>query len=314
MNINDEPKPNAEGSDAEERNRQSSSHLAQRTPKTKAAKKERKAPSTNKEPKKHKKWSIWRHFKQASRIKQLGWIGGGVGVITGLLVVAHYFYGDVVSSRHYTEEHRPKVIISRPPELLGTVECEITDKAIHLHTGAMRIYVKNIRKGDASGAFVTGPMFTLVPNIKLGIPSFDDLPIINAETCQQKILSKMKPFPVRGGEEVRIDMVQSAMTISLVKAKSVSATLGRGPEKEPETSTGGKEDRISIAKDALFQLYAPICVYYFDEEGATSYGSCRDYRFVVSGRTGAAHMDSFSCTQSPVSGTFEETFFGYCEN
>jgi hypothetical protein len=73
----------------------------------------------------------------------------------------------------------------------------------------------------------------------------------------KKISPKMKAFPVRGGEEVRLNMVQSAETFSLIKTKSVSVTFG-GPQREPETPPGEKEVRVSIAKDALFQLYALV--------------------------------------------------------
>ena len=84
----------------------------------------------------------------------------------------------------------------------------------------------------------------------------------------------MKAFPVNGGQEVQVNMVQSAGTISLIKTKSISVTLG-GPQQEPETPAGESPDKVSIAKDAVFQLYAPFCVYYFDEDGVR-YGSCRD--------------------------------------
>ena len=166
--------------------------------------------------------------------------------------------------------------------------------------------MKNIRKGDAVGAFVTGPEFKLVPESKTGNQMFDDLPTITEETCKQKVSPTAKAFPVNGGQEVRVDMVQAAGTMSLIKTNSVSASFG-GPQKEPETPPGESSDRIPIAKDAVFQLYAPVCVYYFDEDGER-YGSCRDYRLAISGRYG------FSCTESPVSGTFQEIFFGYCEN
>jgi hypothetical protein len=214
---------------------------------------------------------------------------------------------------NFKAEHRPKVVVSRPPELLGTISCEVTEKAIFLHTGAMHLWVKNIRKGDAVGAFAFGPQFKLVPEKKIGDPFFDDLPSITDQTCAQKVDSKMKAFPVNGGQEVRVDMAQSAETMSLIKTNSVSITLG-GPQKEPETPAGETPSaRVPIAKEDIFQLYAPVCVYYFDEDGKR-YGSCRSYRLAVSGRAGNSDPYAFSCTESPVSGTFEGTFFGYCEN
>lgn len=176
----------------------------------------------------------------------------------------------------------------------------------------MHIWVKNIRKGDAVGAFVIGPQFKLVPEKRIGNPFYDDVPSITDETCKQNIVPKMKAFPVNGGQEVAVNMVQSAETVSLIKTKSISITLG-GPQKEPETPAGEKpSDRVPIAKDTVFQLYAPVCVYYFDENGAR-YGTCQSYRLAVKERDGSEN-ETFSCTQSPVSGTFEQTLFGYCEN
>ncbi len=96
--------------------------------------------------------------------------------------------------------------------------------------------------------------------------------------------------------------------MSLINPNSI--TVG-GPE--PETPAGEKPERIPVAKEAVFQLYAPICVYYFDESG-NRHGTCVTYRLAITGRIGNPDNYGFSCTESPVSGTFEGTFFGYCEN
>jgi len=298
--------------DTKNSNEQASDNLNPSTIKIKTNEQTTKATNPNKKAKKQKKRSLWQHWKSASRAKQIKWVAEAVAVVTGVLILGIYIWGNLQTRSNFKVEHRPKVIVSRPPELLGKVNCEVTDKAIHLYTGAMHIWVRNIRKGDAVGAFVLGPQFKLVPEKKIGNPFFDDIPSITDQTCKEKVSPKMKAFPVYGGQEVRVDMVQSAGTFSLVKTSSVTVTLG-GPQKEPETPAGQEPDRISVAKDAIFQLYAPVCVYYFDEDGER-YGGCRSYRFVVTGRIGNSNPYGFSCTESPLSGTFEETFFGYCEN
>jgi hypothetical protein len=175
----------------------------------------------------------------------------------------------------------------------------------------MRFWVKNIRKGDAVGAFVA-PEFKLVPEKKIGNPIFDDLPPITDETCKLQVSPKMKDFPINGGQEVSIDMVQGMEVQSLIRTNSISMTFG-GPQKEPEPAVGEDPARVAIAKDAIFQLYAPVCVYYFSEDGER-YGSCRSYRLAIKGRIGNPDNYGFSCTESPISGTLEATFMGYCEN
>lgn len=272
-------------------------------------------PTTKKSSQRKKKpfREVWRSYSRVQQAKFIISFLAALGVVGYLLA---YVTVSIIQERRNQGvvqlEHRPKVIISRPPQLLGTISCEVTDKAIFLHTGAMRVWVKNIQKGDAVGAFIAGPELQLVPEKKIGDPFFDDPPAITDETCKANASPKARMFPAHGGEETGIDIAQSAGTVSLIKTKSVSVTLG-GPQKEPETPAGEKPSaRVPIAKDAVFQLYAPVCVYYFDEDGAR-YGSCRSYRLVVSGRTGPDTY-GFSCTDSPVEGTFETTLFGYCEN
>jgi hypothetical protein len=188
---------------------------------------------------------------------------------------------------------------------------EITDKAMRLATGAMRISVKNIGKGDAINAFVAGPQFKLVPEKKIGVPFFDDSPSVTDQTCSAKVEPKMKMFPVYAGKEVSIELRQSVGIVSLVKTNSVSVTLG-GPQKEPETPPGEKPESVQIAKDAAFQLYDPICVYYVDRNGV-QYGDCQLYRRSVDGNYSDERY-AFSCPESPVTGRFVAPLGNYCDN
>lgn len=177
----------------------------------------------------------------------------------------------------------------------------------------MQVWVKNIKNEDAINAFLTGPDFKLVPIKKTGNAGFDDLPQIDDKRCKVKVTPKMKMFPVHAGEPLVVNMAQSAGVISLVRVNQLSVTMGNGPQPEPEAPKGEKEERIEVAKDAVFQLYAPICVYYSDAEGA-SYGSCRTYRLSVVGGRFPNDPHNFSCPDTPVAGIFEETFANYCED
>ena len=276
-------------------------------------KKPNKPRRSSQETQEDKKKSYRRSWRAASPLRRLEIIGLGLSAAVGIGYLGVVIWGNLQTKWNFTAEHRPRVIISRPPELLGTIICYVTEKAIHLHAGAMRVWVKNIRKGDAVGAFMEGPQFKLVPEKKIGDPFYDDLPSITDQTCKQKVSPKMKAFPVNGEQEVAVNIVQGIMAVSLIKTKDISVTFG-GPQQEPESPEGEKSSsRVPIGKDAVFQLYAPVCVYYFDENGER-YGSCRDYRLAINGRVGNPNNYGFSCTESPVSGTFEEIFFGYCEN
>ncbi len=253
------------------------------------------------------KWSLWRHWKSATRKQQFIWVCEGIGGLVAISTLGMYILGFLQTKRNFKAEHRPRVVISRPPQLLGTISCEVTENAIHLQTGAMHIWVKNIRGGDAVGAFVVGPQFKLVPEKKVGNPFYDDVPRITDQTCKQVVPPQMKAFPINAGQEVRVDMTGGVSTTSLIDTTSI--TIGQEPEPPP----GQKFTRTVIAKDAIFELYAPVCVYYFDEDGER-YGSCSTFRLVVNGRIGEPDNYGFSCTESPITGTFEGTLFGFCEN
>ncbi len=253
----------------------------------------------------------WRRsWRAASPLTKVGLIAAAVMAAgTAGSLVAY-----VIVSAHQSSvaqmEDRPRVIVSRPPELLGTVACYVTDKAIHWSTGAMRIWVRNIGRGDAVSAFLAGPQFKLVPDVKTGVPIIDEIPPINDRTCQLKVSPSSKMFPVYAGQEVFVDMVQSVGVQSLIKTGSVSVALG-APQPEPQTPAGQEPGPIRVAKGAAFQLYAPICVYYSDRSGAL-YATCRTYRLNVGTPLGGPY--SFSCTGAPVKGSFEATIGNFCDN
>ncbi|MFZ2001860.1 MAG: hypothetical protein WAU73_20920 [Candidatus Sulfotelmatobacter sp.] len=108
----------------------------------------------------------------------------------------------------------------------------------------------------------------------------DKLPEINEKTCQVRMKPEAQAFALNGGEETFLDIKQGAGTINA---------------------------GIHIPADATFQLYAPMCVYYSEEDGS-QHGTCTTYRLIDNRSAG------FKCSETPINGTFEQTFFGYCEN
>lgn len=255
-----------------------------------------------------KKWSLWRHWKRASHAKRLKWILTGVGSAVGVGVLAVYVWDHVQNERHFIAENRPKLLLAGAPAFLGPIQCVVSERSIHLYTGAIRIFVKNFGKGEAVSAFVNGPEFQLVPEKKVGDPFYDEPPSITDQTCRNKVSPKMKMFSVYSGQGVYVDLAQTEGVISLIKTKSVTLTFGIPPQ-EPEPPTGEKPSkRVPFDKDTRFQLYAPVCVYYDDGDGL-SYGSCNTYRVNFNGRF------PFACSETPLSGaTFQMTIGNYCDN
>ncbi len=260
---------------------------------------------------KGKKWTLKQNWQHANSAKRTKWIFEGKGGLIGFLILSNYVWQNLQTMWNFNAEHRPRVIFSRDPELLGVINCEITERAIYVHTGAMHIWMKNTGKGDAVNAFIGGLPFKLVPEKKTGSASIDEIPEISDSTCQAKASPKMKMFPVEAGQEIRLEMVQAMEAQSLIKTNSISITLG-GPQKEPETPAGQNPEKIDVPKDALFQLYYPVCVYYFDEQGKR-HATCKSYRLVTNSQ-GIGLGSTFSCTQPPISGSFEQTFGNFCEN
>lgn len=261
-----------------------------------------------------KKKSFFQVWKSYSRVKQAEIIFGAVLALAGAGYKAANIVENIFQNTVVREANRPHVIISRPPVLYGSVYCQVTDNAIHIETGPLRIWVKEIGgKGNAQNAFIVGPEFKLVPEKKIANPFYDDPPEITDQTCKMRVNPKMKEFPVYAGQEVAIDIAQTAGTISLIKTNSVSVAFGL-PQPEPKPAPGEKREGVHIAKDATFQLYAPICVYYFESDG-TLHGNCRTYRMSIGG-TGipGSGRYSFTCAETPVTGSFDGLFGSFCDN
>lgn len=139
---------------------------------------------------KNKKWTLRQHWQRASAAKRFKWAIEGIGFIVGLLVLASYILGNLQTMWNFNAEHRPRLIFSRPPEVIGPINCEVTDKAIYLHTGAMRISVKNIKGSDAINAFVAGPEFKLVPEKKQELHKLMNFQLSQTKCANKKSLRR----------------------------------------------------------------------------------------------------------------------------
>jgi hypothetical protein len=274
-----------ENDDAENPNRQTASNLSSSTSKIKTNEEAAKTAEPNKKAKKQKKRSLWQHWKSASRAKQIKWSAEGLIVITGILILGVYIWGNLQTKWHFEAEHRPRVVFSRPPELLGTITCNVTDKRIDVHSGKIRFWFKNIRNGDAIGVFMVPPMFKLVTERKIGIARIDKfIPSITDESCKVRPNPKGSVFPLNAGQGISVD------------AEQVAEAIISDPSDPP------------FAPNERFHLDVLDCIYYLDEAG-DPHGTCATYSFIMPNG-----QNVFSCADSPLTGSLELKFGGYCEN
>jgi hypothetical protein len=257
--------------------------------KKKQTKKPDESKDTSNGPKAEKKKSWRKSWRSASPLKKAEIIGLGIAAFAGLGYLVAFICVSVSQNRISTLEHRPHVIISRPPAL-QQFGCEVTGDEIHLFFGPMRTWLKNIGHGDAVGVFIEDVDTRLIPEHKTGVPFFDALPPITERTCNQQISPNVKAFPINVGQEVYIDSPDGAGNIR----------LGSGPT------------RVNITEESVVQLYAPACADYFDSSGQ-GYRSCRTYRFRVRFDQ-SADPYGFSCAGTPIEGVFEQMWFSYCDN
>lgn len=285
----------------------------------------KKSPKSPKENKQSKKWTLKEHWNRASRRQQLIWLLKGIGgfiAASGAIVTAIYYVASYIQSqKHFVEEHRPKIVFSRPPELIpisgfyppppGRVMCKITDKAIHLSVASLRFWIGN-SGGDAKDVFIPSITAKLVPEQATNNPEFDQPPIVTDDTCKKRGKPMIKEIPLGSRLQTPLDVRQVVEVFPLFKMKSGSITIdtqGSDPIPPPDLKPS---DWTHIAPDAVLQLYIVACVDYSDKDGA-AYASCATYRFMANGRQNILNPYGFSCQETPLAGTFQPIFGGYCE-
>jgi hypothetical protein len=233
----------------------------------------------------NKKWSLRRHWRQAKWPKRLKWIAEGVGILIALSVPSIYVWDHIQRGTQFSMEHRPRVSPNRPPQLVGQLTCLINDKELITHAN-IRVWLKNTKTGDATGVFPFAGPLKSIPVKRTGLAVFDEIitPPISAQTCKLPPFPKTQLFALNGGQEIGIDL----------GASEVHGLIG--PSGKP-----------AIPVDSTFQIYFPVCAYYVDEE-LNKHGTCATFRFSTNGKSVIA------CDGSPLSGTFEQIFSGYCED
>lgn len=193
-------------------------------------------------------------------------IAFGIAVI---IAVAFMIHGSM--SDRDVPGPRPNLVNNRQPEFLGPVVCDLR---AGINSSGIRAYIRNIGDAGANNPVETFALH-LVPEKKVGMPEFDDIP---QGDCKTK--TSAKPFAklMDSGEET---------------TPVLSASLLKMPP---------------LLSGEASQLYGTSCFYYADPSGR-QHISCETYHFTVAGAT-----PLFMCDNAPKTGAFDPTPVATCGN
>jgi hypothetical protein len=166
---------------------------------------------------------------------------------------------------------RPNLINSRQPEFLEPFVCDLRAGII---SSGIRAFIRNIGDAPAHNVVETFTLH-LLPDKKLGIPEFDDIPQGDCKTPSS--------------------------------AKPLTALMDSGEETTPVLAARLLKLPPLLNGEAG-QLYGSTCFYYSDPSG-TLHINCETHHFTVAGGTSV-----FMCDSTPKSGAFDSTAVATCGN
>jgi hypothetical protein len=231
---------------------------------------------------KDKKKSFRRSWRSASPLRKLELIGIALAAAAAIAYSGITVWGILESKWNAQSEHRPRVVFSQPPRFTE-LSCGISGNQLNTQIGAVRIWVKNIRSGDALNAEIVPFNWKLIAEKKTGEPGLDDPPSITETDCSRQFKTSKTvrlKFPINTGQETSVLLDGFGVAESPI----------------PNSFKPG---------DAL-RFYAPLCVYYRDEQNAP-HGTCAMYMLDLNGRY------SFSCSESPIRGSLDLSLYNQCE-
>ncbi len=270
--------------DSKNRDGERSDNLTPSASEVKTGTKSGKSKNTTNKSRQQKKWSLWRHWKSASRPRQLKWLLEGVVVATGVAVLGSYIWQNLQTKWNFQAEHKPIVVHSRPPQLLQEFKCDATNNAFR--TGNMNVFIKNIGNAIASRVPYSRAEMKIVPEKKSGESFFDDPPQITPTDCEGYVGGGKMETSLAPGEEKMIQIRQNVGTV-------------------PPNLKNGE----------LIQLYIARCVYYFDDYRA-NHGTCDTYRLYVPSKNTLDNLlgtPSIPCDGKEVTGRFVANVWGNCQ-
>ncbi len=232
--------------------------------------KKRSHATRNKEPNRstnsvRRKPNWWNKTSNTNKI--LIFIGGGSIIVT--------VFAAWLNVQQHREEHRPRMIFSRAPELLEPLTCDM--KTGESRTGKMRLWIKNIGNNQANEVYFYMNS-KLVPDKKTGDKITDSIPPVTQETCQLRIRTGAGFLPIAPGVEHAVEIRQA-----------ITAAPGL------------------IGSQSTVQYYGAAWIHYLDESGG-NHGTCNTYRLTLPNGE-----FSFACGQ-PITGSFLQTVTGHCAN
>lgn len=174
----------------------------------------------------------------------------GMGVMTRKVIVAQ------------KNRARPTVINLRPPELVEPFRCDL--KA-GFRSGAIQTYLRNDGNAAAEAVYQTFA-FRVVPDQKVNIPEFDEVP---SGDCNAPPPAKAPLYGLTVGQQITPQLQQPPVILP------------------------------PLLKGEVSRLYGVSCAYYSDAAGAR-HASCDTYKWRL-----ASGTDIFMCDGSEQEGKFE---------
>jgi hypothetical protein len=269
-------------------NQQETSSDSSPTALKKQTRKERsKADATSQKTQQDKKKSYRRSWRSASPLKKLEIIILGIGSMVGISYLGVLIWQTLQTKWIFQDEHRGRVVLSRPPELLGPVESDIEHRIILLP--AVRLWFK--ASGEVKRAYAIPFLATLVPDKPTGNHGIDNpFPIVTDAICRLGHMGYYG-FPINAGQEIAMDISSSSQNLPI----DFDATG------KPKLSAGWE----NVTNDAAVRLYIPGCAFYTDEYDV-DHAVCDTYQFIPDGYT-----SSFPSGQK-INGRFMLSALGSC--
>jgi len=180
----------------------------------------------------------------------------GIALIVGIGIMTHL----VMSSRDNSGA-LPRLVLTKQPEFVDSPVCDVKTG---FRASDVRTFIKNIGDAPANNVIETFSL-RLVPEKKVGLPEFDEIPQGNCKTRPV-----VKPVAnIMAGEEEGIPVLPAPV-------------LTMPP----------------LLKGEAAQLYGTTCFYYSDIAGA-AHASCETHHFTL------ANDPVFICDATPKIGDFD---------
>lgn len=226
-------------------------------------------------------WASWaKGWRASGPTKKVEIIITSIVALGGIGYLCAYITVSVLQGRSAQKEHRPRIILSRPIQILDPLIYDT--KLNQLNSKRSRIWYLNTTSasdGVAKRSFQSLD-FIPVPTKRVGDPRIDSPPVVDENTCGSIVSIPGAPFAdVAPRQERFTELAQTAMKFGVRLVES-----------------GG-----------TFQIYAIGCVAYSDEGGA-KYGTCDRFRLV--GPTGGYTF----IADTSITGTFVQDIIGHCAN